>query len=157
METELSTADALALRRLCEQYFYALDHNDAAAMIDCFAENCRYRVNMDPPVEMNGREEIESGFREPWNPRLFVGSNHTLSHHTLSVADGHVTGVAYAVAHLLLPSSGRKPIVVRGLRYDDEYVKEGGRWRMGIRIHNPLWQYEVAATDIGLGQSGSQV
>jgi hypothetical protein len=146
---ELSLSDTAAMRRLSEQYFYAVDHNDGSAMAGCFSENCFYQVNVSPPVEMTGREQIRKTFSEPRRPGLFLASNHALSHHTVSVDDDRVMGVTYAVAHLIMPGDEPRRIVVRGLRYDDEYVVEKGAWYISRRIHNALWQYEVQSTEVG--------
>ncbi len=53
-------------------------------------------------------------------------------------------GVVCAIAYLKsIQPDGEARMLVRGLRYDDEYVQERGQWRFQSRAHHVLWQYEA--------------
>jgi hypothetical protein len=145
--TTLSAEDRLALRALVEQYFYGIDHGDAAASAGCFAETCFFQINVEPPMVFESRDEVGAAFS---TNKLFEASDHSVSHHTLWMDGERICGAAYAIAHLVMRPAESRRLLVRGLRYDDEYVVELGAWRIKRRIHNPLWQYEVVATAPGL-------
>lgn len=144
---DIGWEDKLALRQLVEQYFHGVDHKDLAAVADCFASDCFFQINVEPPVKLHGREAVRTMFSE--NAPILM-SNHSVSHHTIQAEGNRLIGITYAVAHLLIKPADAKRILIRGLRYDDEYIREEGRWRIARRIHNPLWQTDAVSTPLGL-------
>jgi hypothetical protein len=144
----LSWEDKAEIRVLVEQYFHGLDHGRPAIVADAFSESCYLKISISPPMIMNGRAEVATAFAG--SAGFFAASIHALSHHRVDVDGDVITGTTYAIAHLVMLPGQDDKMQVRGLRYDDIYVREAGVWRIGRRIHNPLWQYEAPAVPLGL-------
>jgi SnoaL-like protein len=65
---------------------------------------------------------------------------HTLANQTVTVTGDTAKATSFVVAHLI-PEVG--PILVRGLQYHDQLVRDGSGWRIARREHHTLWQYDA--------------
>ena len=45
----------------------------------------------------------------------------------------------YCIAYLVSSQDGKDTVMIRGLRYIDEFVKQGGQWLTSSRIHDADW------------------
>jgi hypothetical protein len=45
-------------------------------------------------------------------------------------------------------------VSVRGVQYRDRLERRNGEWRISMRVHRPLWQFETAAKILAAGHSG---
>jgi len=133
-------SDEAAIREVVERYFYSLDARDPEALLSCFTQDAtaRYHVgNIGERATVGARaiaDEIMA------NQRRYPASNHTASSVYMVDRGDHVAVCTFAVAHVYNGAI----IVVRGLRYDDDFVREDGAWRIRARSHAPQWQYEAA-------------
>jgi ketosteroid isomerase-like protein len=134
--------DEQALRALVERYFSSVDRRDVPTLVQCFASDAEFSL-YDRQVVANGREAIEREFEHVHDLPLSI---HSLANAWIDVQGRK--GVVHATAYLKqIDQDGATRILVRGLRYDDEYVQEDGQWRFQSRAHHPLWQYEAESVD----------
>lgn len=55
----------------------------------------------------------------------------------------------YAIAYLFFGNNKKdNKIIVRGLKYNDKLIKTDEGWQIVYRIHIPLWQSEMGATEL---------
>lgn len=134
--------DRAELDDLVVRYFLASDGDDAAALAEAFASDGKFSVS--GALCGDSREAIVA----------FIGGERKkmgLTVHTPNYAlytfedDDHATGLIGA--HLELPLSGEP--LFGAVRYQDEYVRRDGRWRIAARdmrvIHIAPWS-EVGAS-----------
>lgn len=137
-----SRHDEEALRKLVERYFHALDERDMDAIGECFTSDAQASFNGSGAV-LEGRDTILRAFTYI---STFPLSTHVLGNTWIDLEKS--TGVVHAVAYLKASDGGGGGrMLVRGLRYDDQYCKEGGQWRFRHRSHRALWQYAADFVD----------
>jgi ketosteroid isomerase-like protein len=111
----------LAIGDLLSAYCSAVDAKDPAALATLFLEGATFG-------DMKGRRAIAeyfAGWMAEWGPSFHYP--HAL---TVNFASGDVaTGVVTAHAE----QRKRDEVWVMALRYSDEYLREGGRWRFARR------------------------
>ncbi|HEX9994648.1 MAG TPA: nuclear transport factor 2 family protein [Acidimicrobiales bacterium] len=136
-------ADRGAVDDLVARYAHAVDRRDVAAIVDCFTEDAHLELNGGEAVA-DGRAAIEALFTAAFAGGI-TGPDGVSTHllgDVLVELDGDRAGVEIqGVAWLASPE--RTTVVVRGLRYTDECVRDGGRWRIRHRVHRSLWQAEI--------------
>ena len=131
-------SDNLALRALVERYFNALDRRDLKTIGECFARDAHASFNAGEVI-LDGREAIVRDFEFI---NTFPSSIHALA--SASVDSVEREGVVYAVAYMqTVDDDGAAQMNVRGIRYDDRYTEEDGRWRFQSRAQRALWQYDA--------------
>jgi uncharacterized protein (TIGR02246 family) len=136
-----------AIRATIEAYFSAVDRRDWVAYGQCFTADAVFELSHHSTEIVSGREAIVERAERRMNRPV---SNHLLSNMHARAAAGRATATTHAIAHLAVPRAGGDVIVVRRNLYVYELVHEGdGRWRISRRRHEPLWQFEAAATALG--------
>jgi hypothetical protein len=136
----------LELRESVEAYFSAIDRRDWKDLARCFADEAEvvYQAGSADEQRICGRDAIVSQLKTILD-RLGP-SNHTISNMDLKAAGGRVNVTTFAV---VMFSTGPS-LVMRGLRYDDEWTGGAGGWSIACRRHSALWQAEVPAGRPGL-------
>ena len=137
-----SLADRLAIRETIERYFAGLDRRDGEWIAGAFTQDAEGEINAF------GRKNVFRGRAAFGNfakgMAQYASSNHALSNVRIVVDGDRATSDTYAIAHLL----DKDKIMVRGLQYVDELVRESDGWRIARRTHNTLWQYDVPSTPL---------
>lgn len=141
-------SDQVEIRSVVERYFYGLDARDADILASCFAVDASVEINTGGGrrLTLNGGEEIANTL-----VRLigrFEASIHLGNGPLIRIDHDQATADTFAVARM----AHGKPteagtILVRGLRYRDSLVKEGGAWRIRQRHHQTLWQYNAQSIE----------
>jgi ketosteroid isomerase-like protein len=133
-------SERLAVQDLNLDYALALDERNGAAFCDLFTEDAIFVVyephSAEPLFGYTGRAELAGlmGHLDQWGPTLHVMTNHRV------MLDGDcATGVVYGLAHHTTELDGRPHTLVMALRYEDEYRREGTRWRFAQRKITRLW------------------
>jgi ketosteroid isomerase-like protein len=142
MSTTKSAIDKISIRETVENYLNFLDAKDWAGIASCFSEDAQSRYNFEPEVLIGGSSVAD------WI-RLRVG-NYGATDHALSnlhiVVSGHLaTCDSRLTASLLYEAGAERRISVRAIWYRDKLRREGERWLIYERVHEPQWQYEVPA------------
>ncbi|MBN9326198.1 MAG: nuclear transport factor 2 family protein, partial [Cellulomonas sp.] len=61
-------------------------------------------------------------------------SNHMNGQQVVQIAGDTATGIAYCQVKLVSDEGDKEVIVDSSIRYDDEYVRQNGRWLIKTRI-----------------------
>jgi uncharacterized protein (TIGR02246 family) len=130
-----------AVARVLVTYADALDDRDLDAVAACFTPDARASYSgreLDPGVDA-----IVAHLR---GLERFLATTHQVSNVVVDVAaDGrHAHARSTAVAWLVAPGDP-PPLLVRGLRYEDDLVLLDGAWRIDRRVHAVRWMWEGSA------------
>jgi hypothetical protein len=135
--------EELRIQRKLRTYFYALDARDREALETVFADDVtvQYHTGTEGQFTQEGAKNIVDyliGNMGNYRTRTHIGANH----HIAIVGD-KATTTTHAVATLW---KGDR-LVVRGLRYVDEFVRMDGDWRIKTRKHAPMWQFNTQPSE----------
>jgi ketosteroid isomerase-like protein len=122
----------LELQELLGRYALAVDDHDAAALAECFTDDAVFASPNSPPSV--GRDAVVDFFRvrfDRYGPTLHVPLFQVLHALDADVARGTV------VARAELATADDTVVTV--FRYEDEYAREGGRWRFRRREVHTLY------------------
>jgi 3-phenylpropionate/cinnamic acid dioxygenase small subunit len=119
----------LALRRLVHDYCIGADHRDLDRWREVWTEDAVWETSPEPDRIYRGRAAICEVVEGQWE--TFPVMQHATSNHSIERLDGDVaTGRCDAVVMAQLPD---EQWLVGGNAYEDEYRREGGRWRIARR------------------------
>lgn len=140
--TDSNSADAMKdeaqIRWLIERYYVAIDAKDADLMRSCFTEDAKVVYH-----DGEGDREIRLGNRDEVLAYLTAGtawngpSIHALSSTHVRSTHGVMESTSFAVAYLDVKGK----VLVRGLRYNDQFEKGPDGWRIRRRSHKAIWQF----------------
>nr|WSX51175.1 nuclear transport factor 2 family protein [Streptomyces sp. NBC_00974] len=147
-----SAEDELAIHRLLETYLFAVDTKDKTVFRTLFTDDATLTVMAHPDgtagIVKSGIEAVVANLdgAAAWGYSTHVTANAYVRVTGRTTA----TGDSHATAQLVYPATATAPetVVVRGIRYRDEYVKSAGVWKIRKRVFSPLWQYNGAAVQI---------
>lgn len=148
---ELLVRDELA--RLVLRYANRLDARDPDGVAACFAADAELSFNSGALVH-HGIEEIRGvyGVALGDGPRANGESTTHLTANLVidGLEDTMATGRVKVVAYLLRGSVVR----VRGLQFDDEFIRTAHGWRFAVRRHSVDWQSQLPAEEITVPRFG---
>ena len=136
-----AAADRVAIQDLMMRYARAHDTTNAAAYPDIFAEDAQI-LTANGVVLQDGLDAILAGVdsdRARFNPNADGSSEtygvmrHLVTNTTIELHGETATGVSYVQTEVYDEEAGRPEILSVG-RYEDEYVKRGGRWLILRRV-----------------------
>lgn len=144
MEQPSNSGDALEIRRLVDAYALAMDRNDVAAFADIFAPDGALVVCAP------GRDEPMGTFEGPGirgvgliaqlMHDLYRATLHHVTTHESHVTGDTATGTTYCLAYHMLDDEDRgECLETLGVRYDEDFVRTNGFWRMRRRRATRLW------------------
>lgn len=122
--------DRIAIRELVARYGRVIDDRDIAGIAECFAAHGSFR-SRDGVMDARGREAVVEQFHGRFavlGPSFHYTHDHVieLHPHDPDRASGWVN------SHAEVVRLGRA--MLAAIRYEDEYVREGGRWRFADRL-----------------------
>ena len=140
-------ARALALWEIGQlpiRYALAIDSRDVEMMAQAFSETS------DAGKWGKGREGLRAFYRSRW--KRFRRSIHAVSNHMIELtSDTTAKGTVYCQAQQEDPQTGGW--VNMRFAYQDDYVKEDGRWVFHLRVIR-FWYKEVGGVkDAGEGKN----
>jgi ketosteroid isomerase-like protein len=140
--------DKLAIGETIENYFNFLDAKDWTRVAACFTPDAQSRYNFEPEVLHSGRGVTDWLQARP--PRLgnYGATVHALGNLHIEVKGNSATCDSRVTASLLYEKGGADCISVRAIWYRDKLRREGDRWLIAERVHEPQWQYEVPAQEM---------
>src|SRR3954453_8292577 len=135
-EHSVRAADRLALRILVETYARGADRREPELVASLFGATgvlSRADTPGQPGWLRNGAAEIEGPMR-----RLsrYEVTTHFLGQQSVwfdAANPDRATGETYCLAHHLHVADGSRGNDVISIRYQDEYLRESGRWRFAAR------------------------
>jgi len=128
--------DTEEIRNLARRYAHSVWQNDGAAAADLFVEEGVMDTQERPPIE--GRAAIRETYVETFATSDFRPFVHN---HVLDIRGDVATGTCY----LDLKATVEGKLMVGWGYYDDDYVREQGRWYFKRRRLNMVHYGEVTS------------
>ncbi len=132
--------DRAALKELVDTFSILADKKDVKTQVQLFTANATtetYRKDV-LVTKLTGRKEMEDAFG------AFLKNFETVYHfngqQTVTLSGDKATGVSYCTVTLIGVESGKKMKTTIGVYYQDEYVRENGRWLIARRRSNFDWE-----------------
>ena len=123
--------DQLALKKLVDTFSNLADVKDVKAQMDLFTDDAEvHSKNGDNVFVSKGKTDISKAFADFL--ALFDVVYHLNGQQTVEINDDTATGISYCFVTLI--GNGRKN--QSGVRYQDTYVKQNGRWLIKKRESN---------------------
>lgn len=135
----IDTTDRQLIRELAERYCFAIDVRNWAMLESCFAPDVSLSLH-DGAKRFKGSRDAVEGLK---SVALRTATHHAISNLGLSAEGGTVKGVIHSVVHLFVAGSDLGKVLMRGLRYEDEYVRSEQGWKIAKRAHIPIWQADL--------------
>ena len=134
-------ADRLAIRELVDAYAHCADRRDANGQKSLFTEDSHFVVYMDgqgseATQELEGREALTPVFAALND---YEATMHFNGQSTIELDGPRATGESYCIAHHVFTTDGDRTLMVAYLRYQDTFVKQGGRWLFAERRLSVDW------------------
>ena len=89
---------------------------------------------------LKGRKELAERFKAFLDQ--FITVYHINGQQTVKIDGNNATGIAYAQVVLVSEQNGKKAMRIQGVRYNDEYVRQNGRWLISKRTSHFEWTKE---------------
>lgn len=140
-----SVVDRIAIRETVEDYLSFLDAQNWSGVASCFTADSQSQYNYEPALLQGGGGVVD------WlRARLatYLGTDHALSNLHIVVDHNSAICVSRVTASLLYAAGEERRVAVRAIRYRDKLRREGGRWLIHERRHEPQWQYDVPAATL---------
>jgi hypothetical protein len=135
----------LAIREAFESRLARIDGRDAEGAGQCLAEDAEFIITAPGSVPLVGRAAIVANTRHLMSTgALGRCSNHGLGAMSTTLIDGaRATSIAFAVVHLAVGSEQSGMVLVRGIGYEDDWVRDGAAWLIRRHVHRALWQSQL--------------
>ena len=136
---QMVTDAEAAIRRVIDRYFAAAERRDAEAFSSCFSHDAELTAAIGDGSTLRGRAAIASVLAVADG---FASSIHLTGSVSVEVDGDRASAQTRAVAYLTAEREGGS-VVARGLRYEDELIREGECWVIRRRRHHVEWQFEA--------------
>ena len=143
-----SLEDKAALKALVDAFSNLADQKDNATQALLFTEDAVVDTYVEGQLfaSLKGRKEIEDTFTGFM--ATFETSYHINGQHTAELDGNRATAVHYCLVVLISTVDGKRTRSTNGVRYKDEYVRQGDRWLISKRTSHFTWRDQQA-----IGQS----
>lgn len=125
--------DRIALKELVDTFSILADKKDVHTQTQLFTANAvveTYRKDV-LVTKLTGRKEMEETFG------TFLKNFETVYHfngqQTVTISGDRASGVSYCMVTLIAVEGGKRMKTSIGVYYQDEYVRENGRWLIAKR------------------------
>ncbi len=140
MNIQNTFSDEWALQRLAYLYARGMDRNEPGILREIFTDDA---VIESVVAVQTGIEEIVGV--PVMLAKMFASTLHTVHNQTVDVSGDTASGETYGVAYQLKkPKDGKQERLDWGIRYQDKFVRFGGRWRFARRALVVEWTQTVA-------------
>jgi hypothetical protein len=132
--------DKLALRELVDTFSILADKKDTKGQVLLFTQNGSVRTlrGGSEVSRLDGRANMEAAFA------AFLKNFDTVYHfngqHVVELHGNKATGILYCLVTLIGLENGKQMKTTIGVIYNDEYVRENGRWLVAKRTSDFTWQ-----------------
>jgi SnoaL-like domain len=139
--------DRLAIRETFEKRLVHIDCRDPEGAGECLAEDAEFVSTAQGSTPLVGKAAIVANTRH----LMSTGALGRCSHHGLGTMSTLVDGtrarsIAFAVVHLAVGSEHSGIVLIRGVGYEDDWVRDGPVWLIRRHVHRPLWQCQLRQT-----------
>ena len=120
-----------ALYELALRYARGADRRDYESFREIFCEQGAIHGHRDDPAtseplySMEGRETIVKGLS---GLEQFVKTQHHVTNQLVQIEGDRAHGETYCTAHHIYLKDGEPWNLTMAIRYQDQWVREGGRW-----------------------------
>ena len=133
--------DRIAIRELVDQYTYCADTRDAEGQMAIFTEDTNFEVYMDekiaePTQVVTGRQNLRPVFNDL---NQYLSTMHFNGQSTVKLDGNKATGTTYCRAYHLKVEDGVQKLMIAGIRYYDQMVKQDGIWLFSERKLKVCW------------------
>lgn len=132
--------DRAEIHDVLVRYAEAIDQRDFDALRSCFTPDVvpeYVGIDLEPGADAVV-EYIRTGIED------FASSVHLVGNVVVEDGDGTIVSQSRAIAYLVRPGAdGELRMFVRGVRYDDEWVRADGRLLISRRRHQAEWSVEA--------------
>jgi len=136
------------LRQLTYLYARGMDRNEPDIIREIFTDDA---VIESPVAVQTGLEEILGV--PAMLDKMFTSTMHTVQNQTVSIDGDAATGETYGVAYQLMkPKDGKHKRLDWGLRYQDKFRRENGKWKFARRTLIIEWTQTVPVEMITPGK-----
>ena len=143
----MDPGDITELNQLAYRYAYAVDTCDTGHFKDVFASDgrlCSYNPGEEEPFsDLRGSEEmavIPATMQD-----MFKATAHMMTNHMVFVTGDTASGNLLCTARHLLTDGGS--VLNVHIRYEDEYVRVDGQWKILHRHIRFLWTERSESSD----------
>jgi hypothetical protein len=133
--------DRVAITDVILRYAQGLDEREWDMVASCFTADAR--ATYGDTVLAPGVDNIIRHVRGLEN---LSASTHLMGGTRIDLRGDEADTFTPATVFLATADTVRS----RGLRYRDQFVRQGGDWRIRVRIHTVHWMYESPAVPTGL-------
>jgi predicted MFS family arabinose efflux permease/ketosteroid isomerase-like protein len=132
--------DRAALRELVDNFSILADRKDVQGQVQLFTEDGTVQTHVGGQLvaDLKGRNQLAASF-EP-----FLATFETVYHfngqHTVNIQGDQASGTLYCLVTLIGDDGGRMMKRTIGVYYNDEYVRQDGRWLIARRRSVFDWQ-----------------
>lgn len=130
-------AERQALKDLVDTFSNLADEKNVAAQMPLFTEDAVLNtfIGGELVFEANSRDAIEKVFSDYLKP--FHAVYHLNGQHTVTFQnETNATAINYCQVALVHEVDGKNVMLSHYVRYNDTYVKQGGKWLISKRIAN---------------------
>lgn len=147
----MTDSDVLELTRLVYRYAAAVDACDVDALLDVFTRDGRlrsYHPDADEPfADVVGHEQL--AHVPPMMRAMFHRTAHQMTNPLVEVDGSSATGTVLCTARHLRAAPDDHSALVVVIRYEDEYARDDGVWRIADRRIRFLWSEQHPVVDSG--------
>lgn len=131
--------DEAAIKRLVDTFSNLADRKDIDTQVMLFTDDATVQSWVDgkPAPALKGRNELAkafSGFLAQ-----FTTVYHINGQQSVTINGDEATGTAYCLVVLISKTEGKAVHRTIGVRYDDRYVRENGKWLIADRTSHFEW------------------
>jgi 3-phenylpropionate/cinnamic acid dioxygenase small subunit len=127
--------DQAAIHSTLYAYGSALDYGDRGQFLDCFTANAAYYVDMrisgPGAMEFHGHDQLTAYFDDHTHAPA-AWHKHITTNPTVSVEGDTATATSYFIRVDAASEPGSATVLASG-RYQDQLVRDEGRWRIRSR------------------------
>lgn len=146
--------DVQAMRAMIERYFAALDNRQFELLRDVFTPDAIGDWRGEAFAADTILQGVDSIIERVSKVSRFTASTHIGGSSAFQVGTPPDTATVVTHAVSFLKTSGESPrVIVRGVKYEDDFILTDGGWRIHRRIHQPTWQYAQPAEIADLSNS----
>lgn len=138
-DTLQELADRMALKGLVDTFSNLADTKDVDAQVLLFTDSAEVISchGLQVSSHLKGRKELAKRFKAFLD--RFDVVYHINGQQTVKLDGDKASGIAYCQVVLVRMENGRKVMTTQGVRYDDEYVRQNGKWLINKRMSHFEW------------------